>query len=75
MIYLHELFHRSEDRLSQAEKFLNHIFEDYDRGVKDSTDVLTALQLYQTVQESYVNQKKTYQKVKCALWAMLSPLQ
>jgi outer membrane protein TolC len=75
LIHLHELLHHSEDRLTQTKRFLENVTEEYDRGVKNSTDVLTTIQLYEDVQEKYLTQKKDYQKTKSALLALLgSPL-
>ncbi len=69
LIHLHELFHHSESRLIQSKKFLQSTLQDYDRGIKDSTDVVTAMQLRQEVQGDYATQKKQYQKIKTALLA------
>ena len=72
LIHLHELFHHSETRLAQAKHFLKTLTQEYDRGVKDATDVLTALQFYEEVQGHYATQKKQYQHGKSALLAKLS---
>lgn len=72
MIHLHELFHLSESRFLQTQKFMGQIFEDYDRGVKDSSDVLTAIQLYQHVLEAYAVQRRDYQKIKSELLGLIA---
>ncbi len=67
LIHLHELIHRSEDRIMQSKKLLAAIFQDYDQGVKTSTDVLTTLQSHQDIKTSYIRQKRDYQKTKSEL--------
>ncbi len=73
LVHLHELFHRSEMRLTQVKQFLQTLMQEYDRGVKDSTDMVTAMQLYESVNGNYVSQKKEYQLTKAGLLAKLDP--
>jgi outer membrane protein TolC len=73
LVHLHELFHHSEIRLAQAKQFLKSTVQEYDRGVKNSTDVLTAMQFYEEVQTNYATQKRQYQKTKSDLLSKFAP--
>lgn len=73
LIHLHDLFHSSESRLSQAKQFLQTMVHEYDRGVKGATDVIAAMQLYEDLQTNYVGQKQQYQQTKSALLAKFVP--
>jgi|GEM_PF-5633120 len=61
LIHLRELIHASEQRVTKSARLLRTIIQDYDRGVKDSTDVLSTLQMVAQVQETYAQQRRDYQ--------------
>ena len=61
LVHLHELIHGSEQRVAKSRRLLQTIIQDYDRGVKDSTDVLATLQMVAQVQSTYAQQRWEYQ--------------
>jgi outer membrane protein TolC len=67
MIHLHELLHTSEDRIQQGLSYLKSTQEEYDRGVKNSPDLLGAVERYVSYQEQYVERRRDYQLSKVKL--------
>lgn len=67
----HELIHYSEERIEQGKKYLARTFEEYERGVKNSLDVLGAAQKYLAYRRQYSDRRRDYQITKSALLALL----
>lgn len=72
LIHLQDLLSRSEMRVAQASRFLQITVQEYDRGVKNATDVLTAMQVSEEIQRRNVDWKIQYQKTKSDLLARLT---
>jgi outer membrane protein TolC len=64
LIHLDEIIHRTERHLQKSKTLLLAIQGDYDRGVKDSEDLLTAIQNFMNFREAYLEQQLNYQRVK-----------
>jgi outer membrane protein TolC len=63
----HELIHFSEIRIKQGDEYLKKTFEEYDRGVKNSLDALSALQKYFSYMKENIERRKNYQLVRARL--------
>jgi outer membrane protein len=72
MIHLHELLHASEERIRQGLSYLKSTQEEYDRGVKNSPDLLSAIERYISYQAQYVERRRDYQKAKVSLQGLLA---
>lgn len=57
----HELIHYSEERVEQGKKYLARVLDEYNRGVKNSVDVLSAAQRYLTFQREFTQRRTNYQ--------------
>ncbi len=64
MIHLHELIHYSEERLILGEKYLKSTQGDYDRGVKNSPDVISAIDKLITIRKELLERKLLYQRTR-----------
>ncbi len=69
--HLDELIHRSIDRLRQTREFLTLVLDDYDRGVKDASDVLNAIETYLNYLKEDASRRQNYQIVRSRLSAFL----
>ncbi len=63
----HELIHFSEDRVEQGKKYFSRTLDEYNRGVKNSIDVLSAAQRYLSFQKEYSERRRNYQLTKSAV--------
>lgn len=69
--HTHEVMHYIEDRIKKSKDFLKVTLQEYDRGVKNSLDALTAMQRYYRYEKQYLEKKKDYQTTKADLLALL----
>lgn len=67
----HELIHFSEERIEQGKKYLARTLDEYNRGVKNSIDLLGAAQRYIMFQRQYAERRRDYQITKSGLLALL----
>jgi hypothetical protein len=70
MIHLHELVHNSEERVKQGSDYLSSTRGDYDRGVKNSPDVIAAIEKQISFQKEFLDRKLAYQKARDRLLAL-----
>lgn len=63
----HELIHYSEERMESGKKYFSRTMDEYNRGVKNSIDVLGALQRYVGFQRESIERRKSYQIKKTAV--------
>lgn len=68
--HTHEVMHYVEDRIKKSRDYLKVTLQEYDRGVKNSLDALTAMQRYYRYEKQYLDRKKEYQIVKADLLAI-----
>ncbi len=68
--HTHEVMHYVEDRIKKSKDYLKVTLQEYDRGVKNSLDALTAMQRYFRYEKQYLERKKEYQVVKTDLLAL-----
>lgn len=66
----HEVMHFVEDRIKKSRDYLKLTLQEYDRGVKNSLDALTAMQRYFRYEKEYLEKKKEYQVIKANLLAI-----
>jgi outer membrane protein TolC len=59
------------DRIKKSKEYLKLTLNEYDRGVKNSLDALTAMQRYYRYKKQYLEKKKEYQMIKADLLAIL----
>jgi outer membrane protein len=71
MKHEHELIHEAEERIDQGETYLRLTVGEYDRGVKNSPDVLSAFQRLLGFRRRYAELKFNYQVAKAELLAAL----
>lgn len=64
LIHVHELIHNSEERLKLGEKYLASTQSDYDRGVKNSPDVISAIDKLIAIRKELLERKLEYQKTR-----------
>lgn len=69
--HTHEVMHYVLDRIKKSKDYLNLTLKEYDRGVKNSLDALTAMQRYYRYEKEYLEKKKEYQVIKTDLLAIL----
>lgn len=72
--HLDDLIRRSGIRVRQTQAFLTGMLDDYDRGVKTASDVLTAIEMYQTTLVDDVHRRRDYQKTRVRLNALSMPV-
>jgi len=66
----HELVHYAEERIEQGKKYLARTLDEYERGVKNSLDMLGAAQKYLAYRRQYAERRKGYQITKDRLLAL-----
>lgn len=66
-----ELIHSSERRIELGKKYLALTLDEYDRGVKNSPDVLGALQKWVNLNREYAERRREYQAVRAELLQLL----
>ena len=69
--HTHEVMHYVEERISKSRDFLKITLKEYDRGVKNSLDALTAMQRYYRYEKQLIGKKKEYQIIKTDLLQIL----
>ena len=69
--HTHEVMHYVEDRIKKSKIYLTATLQEYDRGVKNSLDALTAMQRYYGYEKEFIQRKKEYQIIKSDLLAIL----
>ncbi len=62
LLHLHELIHNSEERLKLVEQYLRSTQSDYDRGVKNSPDVISAIDKLIATQKELLERKLDYHR-------------
>ena len=62
--------HYIEDRIKKSKDYLKATLDEYDRGVKNSLDALTAMQRYYRYEKQYLEKKKEYQVIKSDILAL-----
>lgn len=72
MTHLHELLHNSEERIRLGKTYLNSTLEEYDRGVKNSPDLLSAIERWVSYEEQYVQRRRDYQRAKIRLTSLVA---
>ncbi len=68
--HTHELMHYVEDRITKSKDYLKVTLQEYDRGVKNSLDALTAVQRYHKYLKQYLEKKRDYQMIKADILAL-----
>lgn len=71
LIHTHEVMHYVLDRIKKSKEYLKFTLNEYDRGIKNSLDVLTAMQKYYGYEKNYLEKKKEYQMIKADLLALV----
>ena len=67
MKHAHELTHFSEEKIKQGEVYFKRTLEEYDKGIKNSLDVLSSLQRIVSFKTEYATIRLDYQNKKTAL--------
>lgn len=67
----HQLIHKSEDALKISGEYLEQTIDEYKKGVKNSPDVLSALEKDLTMRLSFVDLRRGYEIAKTNLMAIL----
>lgn len=70
LLHTHEVMHYVEDRIKKSQDYLKVTLQEYDRGVKNSLDALTAMQRYFRYEKQYLEKKKEYQIIKSDILAL-----
>lgn len=69
--HTHEVMHYVLDRIKKSKDYLDLTLKEYDRGVKNSLDALTAMQRYYRYEKEYLEKKKEYQVIKADVLSIL----
>lgn len=67
MKHAHELTHVSEDKIKQGDVYFRRTLGEYDKGIKNSLDVLSSLQRIISFKTEYARVRLDYQNKKAAL--------
>ncbi len=70
LLHTHEVMHYVEERIKKSQDYLKVTLQEYDRGVKNSLDALTAMQRYFRYEKQYLEKKKEYQIIKSDILAL-----
>ena len=70
LLHTHEVMHYIEDRIKKSRDYLKLTLNEYDRGVKNSLDALTAMQRYFKYEKQYLEKKKEYQVTKADILSL-----
>lgn len=70
LMHTHEVMHYVQDRIKKSKDYLRITLDEYDRGVKNSLDALTAMQRYYRYEKQYLEKKKEYQTIKADILAL-----
>lgn len=68
--HAHDVLHFIEERIKGSKEYLRLTLQEYDRGVKNSLDALTAMKRYFEYEKQYLDKKKLYQMIRADLLAM-----
>ncbi|MBL7716563.1 MAG: TolC family protein [Bdellovibrionales bacterium] len=71
MQHMHELIHQAEKRIEQGKLYLSKTLSEYDRGVKNSPDVLGAILRQNQFRRRYAEIRKNYVFSKAELLSIL----
>lgn len=71
MKHMHELIHEAEKRIEQGKAYLTKTLSEYDRGVKNSPDVLGAIIRQNQFRRRYAEIRKNYVYAKTDLLSIL----
>ncbi len=69
--HTHEVMHYVLDRIKKSKDYLDLTLKEYDRGIKNSLDALTAMQRYYRYEKQYLEKKKEYQVIKADLLSII----
>jgi len=75
MIHLHDLIHSAEDRVKLGETYLNSTRGDYKRGVKNSPDVIAAIEKQIGFQKTLLDRKLGYREARDRLVALTQSIE
>lgn len=64
LLHTHEVMHYVEERIKKSGDYLKVTLEEYDRGVKNSLDALTAMQRFYKYEKQLLEKRKEYQIIK-----------
>lgn len=67
----HKLIHTSEENIKESEQYLRNTRDEYNRGIKNSPDVLQASQRLVTAKLRYADVKKDYQIARSTLMGLI----
>jgi len=67
LVFNHELIHQTEKIVGKAETYLNRTLEEYKRGVKNSPDVLAALEKNLAILKKFAELRHDYQLARIEL--------
>jgi outer membrane protein TolC len=70
LMHTHEVMHYVQDRIQKSKDYLRITLDEYNRGVKNSLDALTAMQRYYRYEKQYLEKKKEYQTIKADILAI-----
>ncbi len=70
LLHTHEVMHYVEDRIIKSKDYLRITLDEYDRGVKNSLDALTAMQRYYRYEKQFLEKKREYQTIKSDMLAL-----
>ena len=70
LLHTHEVMHYVEDRIIKSKDYLRITLGEYDRGVKNSLDALTAMQRYYRYEKQFLEKKREYQTIKSDMLAL-----
>ena len=71
MKHTHEVMHYVLDRILKSKEYLKRTISEYDRGVKNSLDALTAMQRYYGYEKQYLEKRKEYLVIKADLLSLM----
>lgn len=74
LIHLHELVHNSEERVKLGERYLQSTVSDYDRGVKNSPDVISAIEKIVAFRKEFLDRKLDYHRTRDRLISLTQEL-
>lgn len=70
LLHTHEVMHYVQDRITKSKDYLRITLDEYNRGIKNSLDALTAMQRYYRYEKQYLEKKKEYQTIKADILAL-----
>ncbi len=70
LLHTHEVMHYIQDRIRKSSDYMRMTLDEYDRGIKNSLDALTAMQRHFRYEKQYLEKKKEYQLIKADILAL-----